>query len=376
MAEVPQIVVQRLQRDANLQRHPDADLVNAFVENLLNQQERNQVLEHLADCRECREIVALSFPEHASAKVGHTPPAAAAWVSWPVLRWAGVAVCVVVVGTAVTLHFESRSRSRELIAAQSAEVANFDQKVVQPATPAGRGMAKAENKASVGAFGKLRHSAAPASKKVSPLPSAAPANAPETQDAVSLDGQASAGLQSLGKMEARAMAERASAVPSSAVNELVPGRAKEAESAPFKDNLSATAGSVLKQKTAALAVNKAMLPPAARMMPKWTLSSDGTLQRSLDGGKSWETIPVGSQATFRALAANGLDIWLGGPNGALYHSSDAGEHWTQVQPAVNGELLSADIIGVEFADPQHGKISTSAHETWTTDDAGQTWQKK
>jgi photosystem II stability/assembly factor-like uncharacterized protein len=76
------------------------------------------------------------------------------------------------------------------------------------------------------------------------------------------------------------------------------------------------------------------------------------------------------------LAANGLDIWVGGTKGALYHSSDAGQHWMQVRPFANGEVLTADIIGVEFTDPQHGTLTTSAKESWVTDDAGQSWQKK
>ena len=83
------------------------------------------------------------------------------------------------------------------------------------------------------------------------------------------------------------------------------------------------------------------------------------------------TIPI-----FRALAANGLEIWVGGAAGALFHSSDAGQHWTQVRPAVNSEALADDIIGVEFADTLNGKVTTSVQEIWITADAGQTWQKQ
>jgi photosystem II stability/assembly factor-like uncharacterized protein len=112
------------------------------------------------------------------------------------------------------------------------------------------------------------------------------------------------------------------------------------------------------------------------LIPRWTLSSDGTLQRSLDSGMTWETIPVSSQTIFRALAANGLNIWVGGAAGALFHSSDAGEHWTQVRPMVNGETLVDDIIGVEFRDALHGKLTSSIEGIWITADAGQTWQKQ
>ncbi len=43
---------------------------------------------------------------------------------------------------------------------------------------------------------------------------------------------------------------------------------------------------------------------------------------------------------------------------------------------VNGDALSDDIIGVEFTDIQHGKLTTSGGEIWMTADAGQTWQRQ
>jgi photosystem II stability/assembly factor-like uncharacterized protein len=100
------------------------------------------------------------------------------------------------------------------------------------------------------------------------------------------------------------------------------------------------------------------------------------LQRSFDSGKSWQTIPVASHVVFRALAANDSDIWVGGAAGALYHSSDAGQHWTQVKPVADGKPLTADIVTVEFSDPHRGKLITSTRETWTTSDAGNTWQSR
>ena len=36
---------------------------------------------------------------------------------------------------------------------------------------------------------------------------------------------------------------------------------------------------------------------------------------------------------------------------------------------------TADIISVEFPNPQTGKLATSANETWTTTDAGLTWHR-
>jgi photosystem II stability/assembly factor-like uncharacterized protein len=110
------------------------------------------------------------------------------------------------------------------------------------------------------------------------------------------------------------------------------------------------------------------------MVPRWTLSSDGTLQRSLDAGKTWATIPVAGNSVFRALAAVGANIWVGGSGGSLYRSTDAGEHWLRVKPATGGKMLTTDIIGVEFTDANHGKLTTADEQIWITADAGQTWQ--
>ena len=115
---------------------------------------------------------------------------------------------------------------------------------------------------------------------------------------------------------------------------------------------------------------------AGNNSPRWTLSADGALQRSFDSGKTWQTIPVASNVVFRALAANDSDIWVGGAAGALYHSSDAGQHWTRITPVADGKSLSSDIVTVEFSDTQHGKVITADRETWTTSDAGNTWQRQ
>jgi hypothetical protein len=144
--------------------------------------------------------------------------------------------------------------------------------------------------------------------------------------------------------------------------------------------------------------------------PRWSISSTGALQRSLDQGSTWQTLDVtasppsatsttsleivakSSRAkekdsagarkrdvaslVFRAVAANGSDVWAGGSAGALYHSADAGNSWTRVFPIASGATLTGDIVSLEFPEPQHGKLSTSSSEVWTTSDAGQSWQKQ
>jgi hypothetical protein len=157
----------------------------------------------------------------------------------------------------------------------------------------------------------------------------------------------------------------------------------------------------------------AVSPAAAA---RWTISAAGGLQRSVDQGKTWQDVNVIANTlpsanfisldataavarakekdadkkslkgdslkreslvlTFRAVTATGADVWAGGTRGILYHSADAGNHWTRVLPSSAGTFLTGDIVSLEFPDVQHGKVTTSTSEVWTTTDVGQTWQKQ
>ncbi len=337
MAGIPKIVEQQLHAMTTVEDHPDPNLLGALVEKSLAQVEQVRVLEHLSRCASCREIVSLTAAQPRIAGAVSLAPAKAGWLSWPVLRWGAAVACVVVVGVAVTIRQEHESRQVDAtIAEQKAEL----------------------------------------EKQISP-PSSPPAKAAE---------QAIAANPTVTRQTARAMkrAENNNAAATSPVETAdagvgsrlaeVPGRAKAAESQDTESSKGiASAGNAVHAEGSTATVVPLV---STNLPPRWTLSSDGTLQRSRDSGRSWQTIQVAENTIFRALAANRLEIWVGGAAGALFHSSDAGQHWTQVRPVANGEALADDIIGVEFADTLHGKVTTSVQEIWITADAGQTWQKQ
>lgn len=109
---------------------------------------------------------------------------------------------------------------------------------------------------------------------------------------------------------------------------------------------------------------------------KWTLSPDGLPQRSFDSGKTWEKMQVDHHAGFRALSAQGMNVWVGGLAGTLYHSADVGMHWTRVIPVAENTTLASDIISMDFRDSMHGRLTTANQEFWSTSDGGKTWQKE
>jgi len=314
MAEIPKIVVRRL-AVAKPEDHPDSNLLGGFIERSLGQRERVQVLEHLSQCSNCREIVSLPATQPSFADAVRVAPVNPSWLSWPVLRWAAVAACLMIVGTVATLDRKHEGRQ---IASTSAE-----DKTVSLQMPKDAKTADAVNRAD-------RTAAS------SPVEMA--------------DGRT-------GSPFVDVPARAKDATPQARTSEIEKGM----------DGNMPPAGVADTAITPLISTN---------LTPRWTLSSDGTLQRSRDAGRTWQTIVVANNTVFRALAANGLDIWVGGTAGALFHSSNAGQRWTQVRPAVNGESLHGDIIGVEFTDTQHGKLTSSTQEMWITADAGQTWQKQ
>ena len=315
----------------------------------MEKRERVQVFEHLAQCTDCREIVSLSTAPEIASNVS-TVPVNPGWLSWPVLRWGALAACVLVVGAAVTLRHKQEARPPASIAGEKPAVemqlpvpnSAIEKKVVSLQAPDSEAQTTLQAK-----------------------------QIPNRQNTVTATPAGENGAAAAGRP-----VEMADARTASPFAEMVPGRAKTApEESQNAQAENENGGPLTRNRNMAAKRSTSGTLFSPNLIPRWTLSADGTLQRSLDSGTTWQTIPVSSQTIFRALAADGLEIWVGGADGALFHSSDAGQHWTQVRPVVDGEALEDDIIGVEFTDILHGKLTTSSEETWTTADAGQTWRK-
>lgn len=413
MDQLPKIVQQGLGRTAKPDVHPDPDLLTAFAEKSLNDRERSHVLQHLASCADCREVLALAMPELA------TEPApslerSSSWLTWPMLRWGALAACVVVVGAAVTLHYDGWRAERPVAEKAPAAPAIA---VVESNAPKQSGPELAAKIASpspvvprrdlAGAAGNF---ATPTEKKMNsrivpggaelstaqernasadqpaappPVPAAKPAEperlAKTRNDELDYTTRTS---HQTGTMESAAVTPMEQKAPTSDL------KAKDESNKNELHQEAQTAGAVggamqdrkadtLSAVTQTVEVTSGAVAKRSRVKansPRWTISPDGSLQRSFDSGKNWQTIPVASGAVFRAMSANDSDIWAGGTAGALYHSSDAGEHWTQIKPTVDGKSLTSDIVTLEFSDANHGRLTTSNHEIWTTGDAGETWQ--
>src|ERR1700739_2871538 len=116
MQNVPNIVRDRLKTAVSLS-HPDADMLTAFSERLLPEAERAVVLEHLAQCGDCREVVALALPETETFQPVLGSPGSR-WLAWPTLRWAFVAAGIAMASVGV-VQYQHHAHSPAMMAYQA-----------------------------------------------------------------------------------------------------------------------------------------------------------------------------------------------------------------------------------------------------------------
>jgi hypothetical protein len=432
MTEVPKIVYDRLRAtqknrvlpDAALpdSEHPDANLLTAFAERTLSADERDATLEHLALCKDCREVIALTLPvtEIANApiaaetEVDLATPALAktekSWLTlsnwpksnwpklaWPNLRWAALAAGVVVVASLLLMHPGRLNQ---------AMLPSANQQVATPVPPV--------------SGAQIASSSVPPSPTILPMqPFAIP---PKTDEAQLNPKTHLAKKSSPPTPEAGRRITSHQPVPSSEAPEVAATGAPVTAEPPAEATLMAQAEAPAIEKAKpplqdteapAIEANDQQKPktalaprlPAANAMSvaklagnssrplaqhgvAWTIS-DGVLRRSLDSGQSWQDA-LHPNHPLLCYATHGDDIWTAGQAGTLFHSADGGLTWVQVQPSTKGKQLSSDVTNIELRGtalqgdslrdnaprPVQVVLSTSNNDIWISADGGTTWQKQ
>ncbi|MFZ0320761.1 MAG: YCF48-related protein [Candidatus Sulfotelmatobacter sp.] len=454
MENVPKFVVKRLQEATPVGEHPDADLLTAFAERSLAGRERESVMEHLALCGDCRDVFALAWPENEIAVVpASAGESSVAWLRWPGLRWGAVAagvLAVMLVGVLQYSHQNQRkmvasntvnsniapavlseptstqgaaqvkrkkrvldSLGRETLTGRATDVRqgrrDEAKKVVRYGGGSGGGMGVASGSAggigkAGGRFAMKRNAFVPGAEDTGQAQNGAPV--PRQQVVAGATSEPVQVQPAKGGVNADS-----ARVESNVVAQNQPELALQSRNSADLDVVKAknpVVGQASGAPTPRFAAPGPLQNSAALMvreLPQWTVSASGGLQRSFDGGNTWEDVNPALRGTaggsfakdaglsqaeqnrkgsaaaspavvFRAVSASGLEVWTGGSGGALYHTVDGGNNWTRVTPSSEGAGLTGDVISIEFSDPRHGKVSTSNAETWTTSDAGQSWRRQ
>jgi hypothetical protein len=384
MSELPKIVYDRLRARPEhgplAQQHPDADLLAAFSEQMLSASERESVLDHLALCEDCRDAVALTLPPGEAAAVSvpvETVRDRAISIStakkgkekekknwaprfaWPNLHWAALAAGVAVLASFLVLH------PRKL---NQPALTSISQQPIANATPSSNS----------------RIAAAPPSQSV-PLDRSVPLDGSDKDEVRSKAVSPGVGNRSerresptlLAKNENKPSSENALMARNDAPAYGAPAIEK-AKPARQEDESEIAKTTKEEQSASAASMEKV----------RWGIEA-GVLQRSLDGGQTWQ-IALRSDHPLLSYASRDTEVWAGGKAGALFHSSDGGLTWTRVQPSIHDEALRADITQIDLPkddmpdnEPLNGlrrskqiAVSTNAGEIWSSADGGQTWDKR
>jgi Photosynthesis system II assembly factor YCF48 len=414
--DVPKFVLKRIQETEDKGLHPDADLLTAFAEQSLVESERTPVMEHLASCSECREVVALTLPATDDVVVTTSRrPTRSVWSGWTVLRWSVVAAGIVAITSVGILQYRQSHLKDEglnaVLTAQNEKTASAEPsnrppstsselQEIHPRTKNGE-RAGSRNNTQSNRQDNLGTDKSRALNQIPPGPRGHYAAGSGMGRGV---GSGSGGQAAVGaKLAPSPNVGQQPEVPSS--SETVEVESQAVAVAPITES-QLSDQLVQEQKQQPLKDDSSKDLEAVRASPRWSINSDGRLQRSLDTGDSWvdvnpELAPRRSTAAilaesanevakadkkvktqrssgagFRALAAFGTEVWAGGSAAMLYHSRDSGAHWTRVLPSSSGATLTGDITSIEFSDPQHGRISTSNGEVWITAEGGQTWRRQ
>ena len=468
MQNVPKIVRERLNAAVQVGQHLEADVLTAFAERSLPEVERVAVLDHLARCGDCRDVLALALPLPDATQTV-VDPARGGWLSWPLLRWGFVAAGGVAIVSLGVLRYQRHSQPVATVAkttnarvvASNIQPQAAVQPIAQQAAPSAAAISggasadssqkrliapaeapqsSAQQQSSSGGIGgsvapgQLLHGPAMPTQWQQQHVAGVQAPAAPMPSANAVHGSSSLAMSKEVPQSSQIVqvdATNQAPVNAEAQNPALPqGQDSQAQSSPPPQEPGYPSGAIGKAKPAAnaQAVNAAPLQgiggaaaqslsgleltqmrKVAPVLPRWTISPTGGLHRSFDQGQTWQDVDVNANyppaagatslavvakttpakddvadkkisqgpagpLVFRAVTAMGPEVWAGGSSGVLYHSLDAGRHWTLVVPG--GAALTGDIVGLEFPDPQHGKITTSTAEIWTTSDGGQTWQKQ
>jgi hypothetical protein len=403
MTEIPKIVYDRLraalpEAGSLGAAHPDANMLTAFAEQALPAVESDGVLNHLALCQDCREILILALPaadDAASSRIAaHTESDRAARIStkkhersWltmltrPSMRWAALAAGVVVAASVLLVHpgklnqpilpsvnqqaagTTAAPASSSPIASLSADRAVSRTEVVDDTRPSSglllskkQSPSKAKTERDLRSFYQAKSGMLPADNQRTP------GLADRSPSASLVTG--STATVAVASAEGSPMARNAAAAIERAKPAAQPTEANELQTSQVVTGLSSARAD-------------APASPTFGRNISWTILA-GTLQRSSDNGQNWQNA-LHVDHPLLCYASDDQDVWAGGQAGTIFHSVDGGVTWVHVMPSVKDQILSSDISRIEILGNVEGTetivVSTSNNERWTSVDSGNTWRK-
>jgi hypothetical protein len=403
---------------------PDAEILAAYADHGLAEDEAVRWESHFADCERCQKVIAVlaaSGEELTPAevhKLGTVAAASAAresavrgtvasWIAiWrrPVLwRWlvpaAGLASAALWFALrqapqreALTAQqIETRSEAPQSDTAQRAAAASSakpdETQIAQtnlPAPPAavprsqGEATLHDKEKAQTKSVDAARRLSARKQESAQSAPQAPPVSELdrlESREESTKDSRAASAQAADKKSQTDTFDSAAARVAAPAAPSTERPAPAEARAAPqgFGGRITSSANEVKQlAKTAPPVI--AFSSPGRTVL--WRVGPGGRIEHSADQGQTWQAQTSGVTVDLLAGAAPTEKIaWVVGRAGAILRTED-GEHWQRVPPPVAAIVPSSpapDWIGVEARDALHATITSRDLRRFVTEDAGRTW---
>ncbi len=106
----------------------------------------------------------------------------------------------------------------------------------------------------------------------------------------------------------------------------------------------------------------------------WIIGNQGKINKTTNGGKSWQDQQSGTMQTLWSLSfINSSTGWVSGANNTILHTIDGGTSW-QVQNMPSDTTKTFTAIG--FTDINNGCVVSNYGQIYHTANAGQSWTKQ
>ncbi|MGA2350241.1 MAG: YCF48-related protein [Terracidiphilus sp.] len=326
--------------------HPDSDLLAAFSEGALLQDERQQVLAHLSACADCREVLSIAAAVAADS-AGHLKPFLLGRPSNPAQRtwlpWASIAAGLLVVSTAALVYQQKLLLPKNTTVATKEAMQLPSSTISQP--PPSLSVKKPEA---------LSETAK--SQRSNQLPAPSPSENTSVARAIP-----EAQIETARKSDFN---QHRSYPTSADADEIATPGATSLRDAPAR-SASAFAGAAPAREVS----NASM---AAGVRPRWRINSLGQPERTF-GDSAWQIVLPKEQSKMRVVSVFDNEVWIGGDNSRLYHSTDNGATWNLVVlPSKDNRERS--IAHIHFQTAQSGTVECDDGTVWTTSNGGSTWK--
>ena len=337
----------------------DAETLAAWADDTLGPRERAAAEAHAASCARCQALLAVMMKT--------APPAVPEKSAWriPALGWLiplTAAAAAILVWAFVPGRSTVAVSDRPTLVASDRPVSAGDRPVPVPDQAGSPAPSTAPAKPALQR--ELKSSRAPADIR-------ARSSAPRVSRDSSRDEASAAAvdkLQALEKVEQKAPATTSAKEPSQAViargGDRVERSAAVAAASPAARSPATIASSVALARAGAAGTVIVSSSQASR----WRIASGGAVERSTDGGSTWQPQETGATVTLAAGASPSPSVcWLVGPTGTVLLSTD-GRTWRRT--AFPEET---DLISVRATDEKIAAVTTSDGRTFNTRDGGLTW---